>query len=480
MRGLNQRGVAMVTVLFVGMVLTVVASGAAFITVREIKAGRDDQRGGRALAYAEAGIDRAYQWLRSGTPWRYITLSGCPFTGSTPSATTLQRFQGQLASGAVEQGTFDATVRPYDPTNTYCASTSGAIDTETPPPAETPYKMILSSTGTYGNSTKTVQQIVELTVEEFPLGMSGTSIDANGNATIRNMSVLTTGTVTGRDKIDMEGTDYFYTKGDFYPSLTGATATQKMPASIHAVDRQFISGGRQLHPPTLNCTADKDNADGRTSGWDGSSTGGTISSGSCSDANPPPPTSKFTLTDFNRLASTPRLSTDDHTFYKSVAQSAGIYCSIPPSGSPSCTRLGTVDNNIGSNVSTADVTNSPSACPTTPCAFIAYFEFTGGTALSNRIAWSAAVPSTCTQGMVVLIIKNGGVNWGGNARFSGAIFAEDGSITSSGGPYIEGTIIAKQFQLRGSPTYAMSDCWFQNLPGPFVRVTALRWSEVDR
>ena len=82
----NQRGVAMVTVLFVGMALTVVVSGAAFISVREIQAGRDDQRGGRAMAYAEAGIDRAYQFLRSPLGWKYKTLSGCPFSGSTPRA----------------------------------------------------------------------------------------------------------------------------------------------------------------------------------------------------------------------------------------------------------------------------------------------------------------------------------------------------------------------------------------------------------
>ncbi len=476
----DQRGVAMVTVLFVGMTLTVVASSAAFITVREVQSGRDDQRGGRAFAYAEAGIDRAYQWLRGGLGWKYKTLSGCPFSGSTPNATTLQSFQGELATGTVNAGTFNANVQPFDPTNTDCSTTTAPIDTESGPPLDVPYKMVITSTGSYGNATKTIRQLVELQVEDFPLGMSSGTIDANGSGTIRNQTVITTSTVNGRKKIDMEGTDFFYTKGDFYPSLSGATAAEMMPASIHSADRMFVQGGRQEHPPRLNCTADKDTGDGRTSGWDGSRTGDTITSGTCSDANPPPPTSKFLRSDYDRLASTPRLTTDDHTFFRSVAQSAGIYCKIATSGTTTCTRLGVVDNNIGTNVSTADITNNPSACPTTPCTFVAYFEFEGGSALRNRVDWNAAIPSTCTQGLVVLIIKNGGTKFGGNARFSGAIFAEDGVVETVGGPTVEGTVIAQEIRMRGNPTFAMSQCWLNNLPGPFVRVTALRWSESDR
>ncbi|HWL65002.1 MAG TPA: pilus assembly PilX N-terminal domain-containing protein [Actinomycetota bacterium] len=477
----NQRGVAMVTVLFIGMVLTVVVSSAAFITVREVSSGRDDSRAGRALTYAEAGVDRAYQWLRSNSSgWKYMTLSGCPFSGSTPTASTLRSFSGQLGTGTVNVGTFTSTIQPDDPTNSYCSGTIAPVDTETGPPLDTPYRMKITSTGTYGTTTKVVRQVVELGVEEFPIGMSANTIDSNGNGTIRNMSVITTSTVTGRDKIDMEGTDFFYTKSDFYPTIAAAQASQLMPASVHTVDRLLGNGGRQAHPPNLNCNFDKQPGDGRGSGWDGSSRGGTISSGTCADANPPPPTSKFTLTDYNRLAVTPRISTDDHLFYKSVAQSAGIYCNIPTSGATTCTRLGTTDNNIGTNVSTADVTNNPSACPTAPCTFVAYFEFQGGNALNNRVNWDAATPSTCSAGLVVLIIKNGSTQFGGNARFSGAIFAEDGRVTSNGGPQIEGTVIAKDIQMRGNPIFSMSACWLQNLPGPFLRVTALRWSEADR
>src|SRR5687768_4057219 len=79
----GERGVAMVTVLMVAAVLTVVSSTAAFITVQEFRAGTDDRRAGKALATAEAGIDRAMLWIRSfQLPWKDIVLSGCTETAT--------------------------------------------------------------------------------------------------------------------------------------------------------------------------------------------------------------------------------------------------------------------------------------------------------------------------------------------------------------------------------------------------------------
>jgi hypothetical protein len=464
----------MVTVLFIGMVMTVVVSSAAFITVRQVRSGTDDSRGGKALAFAEAGVDRMHQFLRSNsTGWRNITLSGCPYSGSTPTTATQTQFTGQLGTG-VEVGTYTVTLAPNTTTNSYCAAATSPLDTDTPPPIDSAYQMAITSTGTFGNTTKTVKQTVQLDAVSFPIGLSTGTLDSNGNATVQNEVIIARGAVSGRNKINMTGTDFFYKKSNFYPTIASAQASQAMPASVHTYDKSYVSGGRAEHPPSCNTSADKT---GTESTWDGSSTGGTISS--CG-VSPFPPTSKFTLADYQRLVGSNRLDADDHLFYKSQAQDKGIYCNIPTSGTTTCTRLGVTDNNIGTNVSTADVTNTPNACPTTPCYIVAYFEFQGGNAFTNRVDWNAAIPNTCTRGMVVLIIKNGGIAWGGGAQFSGAIFAEDGRVTSTGGPYIEGTVSASDIQMRGNPTYAMTNCWLQNLPGPFIQVTALRWSELDR
>ena len=54
----SQTGVALVTVILVGAALTVVATTGSFIAIREMRASSDDARGGQAVAYAEAGLER--------------------------------------------------------------------------------------------------------------------------------------------------------------------------------------------------------------------------------------------------------------------------------------------------------------------------------------------------------------------------------------------------------------------------------------
>ena len=69
MRGMrNQSGVAMVTVLLVAMVMTVVASAAAFSTINELKAGQDDRQG------SEDSLTRRPEWTVS-----------CPSSDREPS-----------------------------------------------------------------------------------------------------------------------------------------------------------------------------------------------------------------------------------------------------------------------------------------------------------------------------------------------------------------------------------------------------------
>ncbi|MFP5298671.1 MAG: hypothetical protein ACLGHL_06775, partial [Actinomycetota bacterium] len=118
----SQRGVAMVTVLFVGTALTVVASAAAYVTVRDLRAGGDDRRGAEALSFAESGVDRTIELLRSGgtyiqsTPtqanavrtgiptWNEMNEAGCALG-------PLRLPIGDLGTGR----TYDVQLTVYDP-----------------------------------------------------------------------------------------------------------------------------------------------------------------------------------------------------------------------------------------------------------------------------------------------------------------------------------------------------------------------------
>jgi hypothetical protein len=74
----SQVGVAMVTVLFAGAALTVVASTAVFLTVKDLRSGLDDRRATEALAYAESGVDRLMQDVLKYN-WGRLNEAGCKY-----------------------------------------------------------------------------------------------------------------------------------------------------------------------------------------------------------------------------------------------------------------------------------------------------------------------------------------------------------------------------------------------------------------
>src|SRR5918996_705854 len=75
---INQRGVAMMTVIYVAAVLMVVSSTATFLTIKEFRAGGDDRRGAEALGFAESGVDRLMlEFGRNPIPWGWISEAGC-------------------------------------------------------------------------------------------------------------------------------------------------------------------------------------------------------------------------------------------------------------------------------------------------------------------------------------------------------------------------------------------------------------------
>src|SRR5918997_4715156 len=92
----DDAGVAMTTVLLMGAALTALTSTAVFVTVQDFRAGTDDRKAAEALAYAEAGVDRMVQYLRSASNLTYATLirKGC----ADPALT--------LPQGIIGNGTF--------------------------------------------------------------------------------------------------------------------------------------------------------------------------------------------------------------------------------------------------------------------------------------------------------------------------------------------------------------------------------------
>jgi len=328
------------------------------------------------------------------------------------------------------------------------------------------------------------------------VGVSANRVDVQGRPIFKDMVVFARGIVNTRKQITMTGTDPYYVKSDFYPcvgSLTeaagqcfdaGSANDAGMPASIHSTDRIFLDpNGRNIHPPNPNCTMAQYI-------WDGSATGsnyaadGVAAAAGCPSYPNRPPTTLFTDADADRLTETPRLTEEDHHYYKNVAQTSGLYCSNYGTNAASCVRAGSTANVSGA-IDNGDVAGLGNF-------MVVYIEFPDGTnPLANSLSWNVTDPAptpmtTCNSTAppdtsVLVIVRNGGFGLSrGNGEFVGAVFAEDGRIDIKGQQRIEAAMATQYLWVRGQSVVCNSQRWVDSLPGAFISVLPLQWSEVDR
>lgn len=514
----NQRGVAMVTVLFVGTALTVVASAAAFVAVRDLKAGGDDRRGAEALAFAESGVDRMVELLRAGgtyiqssptqadiqrvgiPTWSEMNEAGCALG-------PLQVPIGDLGTGR----TYTVSLTAYDPTQPLGQRTppepwSISNDTSSPvcttrnvsprptDDVETDHLFAISSLGQHPAAKREVLQIVQIEALGLPVGVFADSSSNNGNPDFTDISLVTPGNVTGREKVSLKGLDPYYTMRDFYgdayPSLPIPTAVHAMGTITCISDCNSAgtgSGKKQEHPPALNCGANgtDDGAPTWQSMWDGSGLGGPIA-GDCAGRQASglygdrlPPTSLFNAEALQRVTPRPTLTEDDYERLKQGAKDFGLYCTNI--GSEYCTVRG---QSVGydQNISDTDLANWDLK------RFIAYFDYKPPTSPSQRqtLTWNANVtPCSSDPSLdrsVVLVIRNGDMSTqgAGAGEVIGAFLIPEGILDAAGSITIHGTMIADGFQVRGTGNFKNSSCWVRNMPSAFLDYSTTHWSEVDR
>lgn len=484
----DERGVALVTVLFVGAVMTVTVSAAAFIAVREFQASNRDRGATTALALSEAGIDRTLQWIRSNrAPWRFIVLSGCGSVGSIGGVS----YSTITLNGQIGTGTYSTTITRRDG----CSP----LPTSVPSPRSA-QTLVLTSTGCTSNtvgtacptasSRRVVRQGASVSARSLPVGVSGNRVDARGNPTFKDIVIFAQGIVNTRRQITMTGTDPYYKKSDFYPctgSLTegagqcftkGSGFDVGMPASVHSTDRIFLNpNGTDEHPPNPNCTVAQYT-------WDGSATGsnfaaaGVPAAAGCPAFPNRPPSSLFTSADFDRLSSDPRLTEEDHLYFKEVAQQSGLYCSNYGSGA-SCTRAGAAATVTG-DINNAEIAGLGSF-------FVVYIEYPRTSdPLRNMLGWAVTSPAptnacnstAAATTSILVIVRNGGFE--PKNDFMGAVFAEDGNFEIGATTRFEGTIATQLIRSRGTPTVCNSQRWLDSMPGAFISTVPLQWSEIDR
>lgn len=488
----QERGVAMMTVLFVGAALTVMTTTAAFLSVKALKSTSDDKSSAQALAAAEAGLERLLLDVRRGAiGYGSMQRAGC----QTPPVT--------LPAGTLGPGTYEAQLTIYEPT-------------QNPPVPEPPWDAnskneipclnrttnlyAITSTGEQGAGTRVVRQIVSIVVgsTKLPMGIYADRIDANGNPALENISVFTAGDVIGRGKIALVGTDPYFKMKDVYnqtafSSFTwsgGYTWDSFIPTAVHATGELYAKNaqtrGRE-HPPAPNCFANDTRNGGLASQseWDGSACSGCANNGAITAncAGSPlgyPPTARFTATDLARIAQVRNFTEPEYAALKTTARASGIYCEY---AIESCWKEGAL-------MPTAPRSWNNGSLPTNSPILIAYFEFPAATASTNRIDWKATW-TAISGGMcnatdpsanrsAVIVVRNGSFDFGGNTLLTGAVLVPEGDFDSTGTPVLHGSITARSFRVRGNGTFQSSACFAGTLPATLAEITPLGWSEIDR
>jgi hypothetical protein len=306
---------------------------------------------------------------------------------------------------------------------------------------------------------------------------------------MQGVSFISETTVTGRNFLKFRGLDPYYTYSDFYPGASeafwqaqGLNGSDPIPSGVHAAGQIFLKSNAtdpefpQGSPQ--NCTANGTTGEGAgQSLWDGdgSSGSGDITS-SCSGQNGKyPPTSRFTAANLAQVAPK-KLDDQDHQYLKQAAQKHGLYCDET---AKTCTLRGQTitrqtqwNNGDISSLFTAGINN-----------FIAYFEFTSGSELSNSVTWKAEVwgcnDDPKLNRSVVIVVRRGGISVESSVKLNGAVIV-DGVFKYAGGPTINGTIIAQQITMSGGATFTIDPCWVRNMPGAFLGFQPTHWSEIDR
>ena len=233
----EERGVAMLTVIMVGAALTVITTTAAALSIRGLNATGADSQSARAMAAAEAGLERFMLDVRRGS----ISTSSMKEAGcaSPPIA---------LAPGTLGPGTYNVQLTIYEPTQAKKVPESPWIpnvrDMELPCTSRTSNLYAITATGTQGQGTRVVRQLIRAVPgkSKFPLGIYADRIDANGNPDMNNISIFTRGDIIGRGKISLSGIDDNYTMSDVYDktafggfSWTGnLNWSSNIPAAVHA------------------------------------------------------------------------------------------------------------------------------------------------------------------------------------------------------------------------------------------------------
>lgn len=416
-------GISMITVILIGALLSAMAASMAVISSNNLRNAGRDRVAGSAMGAAEAGIAQAIAYLRTTNPVTELACSpDCgaanPWGEDDPGLRQRLTFP--------DGGTADVHIEVDQPFN---------------PPSVTVAVYTIKSDGTAGTGPglRRLEQTVTVEPLPFPIGVYSNKINLNGTPQTFQQSVFSTECITGREKMEFNGTDAFY----------------GIPAAAHST-KYISTGNNRPCEPNENQNIHKTVDCNPAYPFDQDNLGGPVG-GACTGV--PGGTSYFdqaALDQFGRP-----LTNDELATLRVAAQSQGQYY------------------NGTTSINPPDPTVYPNA--------VLFFDLAPNQSISIQNELDAYEwDSTCTNPRTLIIVVNhssvgsGQVKLNSNADLAGAIFVQRGDFEFNGTATFTGTLVSNSIsKWNGNATSALTACFLDNLPPGAMEITATRFREVD-
>ncbi len=422
----DDRGVAIMTTIMIGAVLTATAVFLVDVSTSNLRnAGRDRVAGG-AYGAAEAGIAQAVAYMRLRGVGDLSCSPGCTANpwGSSTSPQELSFSDGRTARVWIEK------IEPFNP----------------PAVRHGTYKVHSEGSSGQGPGLRRLEQTVRVDPFRFPMGVYAQRIELNGSPKTFQQSLFSDSCILGREKMTFEGIDSYY----------GIPAGAHSAQYIREGNSGVCGGGntKNIHSTGV-CPA-------KTEYWNDQDLEGNVLDGtSCySSSNPVRTTSHFNAVELAKYGL--KVPASVLAALRAKAQSMGQYWESGQWTPP-------------------DPTVHPDA--------VIYFKVSAGDTINiaNELDGYNVNPDTCTpRRSVIVIVDNESVGAGGlqlqsNANLMGALLVPNGEFAYRGMSTFTGPINANTIKFwNGTSKSKLTDCYVDNMPGGLLDLRLTRFHEVDR
>ncbi|WP_148611637.1 hypothetical protein [Nocardioides rubriscoriae] len=452
-------GAALLTVIVLTAFLVVASLSMAFITITNLGSARSAQQAGAAVDAADAGLAQGVAYLRSNG---LSTINACsptctnePYGNSAnPKKITINGKAGQYYTVWIEP------IAPY--------------------PANKPGIYRIHTSGVAGGpAARAVTVDVSVTPFKVPIGIMADTVTGGGNAGVHHESILSTGCIYKRSKIEFDGIDKAY-------GVPAAVYSSQV-INDDAGSGQYCPNTKKPLHETTSGNAGYCNSSFDQSKYDMDLNGGSLVGTPCYNS---------ARAEFGNL---PQFNDPTHIAYNfpttsKIANDKALLDMFglrkPPFTQAQLDQLRTIALSQGNYWTSASGWTSPDER-----AAVMYFDLAasdpGGVVdLKDLTGWSrpvdqSATSTQCDTRSLIIIIEGGNARLNGNENMFGSVFLISGSpygkiMKANGTAYFTGSLYANELDLTGTADLYMDDCFLANQSPALADVETFNYREIDR